>query len=100
MSCAMRRPAPCTCGSPKQSGVFELRISDNGRGITDAEIADTRSIGLLGMRERAALVGGAFEIAGRAGQGDGRHGACAAAARTRRSQRQTPARRRGDGAAR
>ncbi|HEX4347896.1 MAG TPA: ATP-binding protein [Vicinamibacterales bacterium] len=48
---------------------FELRIRDNGAGITDAEIRSGRSIGLLGMRERATLVGGSFEIAGRRGKG-------------------------------
>lgn len=48
---------------------FELRIRDNGGGITDAEIRDPRSIGLLGMRERATLVGGTFEITGHRGKG-------------------------------
>lgn len=50
-------------------GRFELRIADNGTGITDAQVIDPRSIGLLGMRERAALVGGTFRIAGRRGKG-------------------------------
>src|SRR5439155_19496489 len=45
--------------------VFELRIQDNGTGITDAQIHDARSIGLLGMRERATLVGATFEVTGR-----------------------------------
>lgn len=35
-----------------------LEVADNGRTITEAEINNTRSIGLLGMRERAALLGG------------------------------------------
>ena len=35
-----------------------LRVKDNGRGITDAGIANTESIGLLGMKERTALLGG------------------------------------------
>jgi PAS domain S-box-containing protein len=48
---------------------FELRISDNGRGITELQAADPRALGLLGMRERAALVGGDFRITGRAGKG-------------------------------
>jgi two-component system, NarL family, sensor histidine kinase UhpB len=48
---------------------FELRIRDNGRGVTEAQRTDPRAIGLLGMRERAALVGGAFLISG--GQGKG-----------------------------
>jgi len=48
---------------------FELRIRDNGGGITDQAINDPRSIGLLGMRERASLIGGVFEIDGRRGKG-------------------------------
>jgi PAS domain S-box-containing protein len=48
---------------------FELRIRDNGAGITDAEIRSGRSIGLLGMRERATLMGGTFDISGRRGKG-------------------------------
>jgi two-component system, NarL family, sensor histidine kinase UhpB len=35
-----------------------MEVCDNGRGITEAEINNTHSIGLLGMRERAALLGG------------------------------------------
>ena len=46
-----------------------LRISDNGRGITDAEARGTKSFGLLGMRERARLLGGTFDI--RAAPGGG-----------------------------
>jgi two-component system, NarL family, sensor histidine kinase UhpB len=39
-----------------------LEIVDNGRGIPNAEIANPRSMGLLGMRERAVLLGGDFNI--------------------------------------
>jgi PAS domain S-box-containing protein len=53
----------------ERPNTFELRIRDNGGGITDVQIRDPRSIGLLGMRERAALIGGRFEIAGRRGKG-------------------------------
>ena len=42
--------------------VFEIR--DNGRGITEDEKAGSRSLGLIGMRERAHLVGGRIEITG------------------------------------
>jgi PAS domain S-box-containing protein len=48
---------------------FELRIRDNGKGITDAQASDGRAIGLIGMRERATLVGGVFQIEGRRGKG-------------------------------
>jgi signal transduction histidine kinase len=53
----------------ERRGVMALRISDNGRGITSAELADVRSIGLLGMRERAGQAGGSLEIAGFPGKG-------------------------------
>lgn len=50
-------------------GTIALRIADNGRGIAEEEIRAGRSLGLLGMRERAAAAGGTFAIAGRAGEG-------------------------------
>jgi PAS domain S-box-containing protein len=53
----------------ERAGSFELRIRDNGGGISETRIRDPRSIGLLGMRERAALIGGKFEITGRRGKG-------------------------------
>jgi signal transduction histidine kinase len=53
----------------ERKGVFDLRIRDNGRGITEGQVTDPRAVGLLGMRERAALVGGTFHIAGRRGKG-------------------------------
>ncbi len=43
-------------------GRITLEVRDNGRGISKAEIANTHSMGLLGMRERAALLGGTFKI--------------------------------------
>jgi two-component system sensor histidine kinase NreB len=46
-----------------------MRIRDNGRGITDGQTADPNAIGLLGMRERTALIGGSFRISGRRGKG-------------------------------
>lgn len=47
-----------------------LEVVDNGRGISRTEISNTRSMGLLGMRERAALLGGTFKI-GRVNRGEG-----------------------------
>lgn len=43
-------------------GRVTLEVKDNGRGITADEVSNTKSMGLLGMRERAALLGGTFEI--------------------------------------
>ena len=44
-------------------------ISDNGRGITEYEKAGRLYLGILGMRERAHLIGGEFEITGLEGKG-------------------------------
>lgn len=52
----------------EQGNVF-LVVTDNGRGITAAEIHDTRSIGLVGMCERAALLGGEVTFRSEPGQG-------------------------------
>jgi PAS domain S-box-containing protein len=46
-----------------------LKINDNGRGITELEMNDHRSIGLIGMRERALLIGGDVAITARIGKG-------------------------------
>lgn len=44
------------------AGRIILDVKDNGRGILPEEISNTRSMGLLGMKERAALLGGTFRI--------------------------------------
>jgi signal transduction histidine kinase len=46
-----------------------LVIHDNGRGISEAEIANAKSIGLAGMRERASLMSGHVLFSGVPGQG-------------------------------
>ena len=46
-----------------------LEVKDDGRGISEAEIHNTKSIGLLGMRERAALLGGEVRLRGEPGRG-------------------------------
>ena len=48
----------------EQDGAFILTVSDNGRGITSAEKLSRDSLGLLGMRERAHLIGGSVDIVG------------------------------------
>ncbi len=50
----------------RESGVFVLSVRDDGRGITELEGSDRRSLGILGMRERASLVGATCEVARRA----------------------------------
>jgi signal transduction histidine kinase len=48
---------------------LRLEVQDNGKGIADAAERGPKSLGLLGMRERAALLGGQFQIAGAPGEG-------------------------------
>lgn len=48
---------------------FILEVIDNGKGIAPQALADRRSLGLLGMRERALLLGGEVAIVGRPGHG-------------------------------
>ena len=46
-----------------------LEVRDDGRGVTHAEVGDPMSLGLVGIRERADLVGGSVEFEGIAGRG-------------------------------
>ncbi len=46
-----------------------LEIRDNGRGITEEEIQNSESLGLLGMKERVMTFGGALSIRGEPGGG-------------------------------
>ena len=53
----------------EEDQAIELEVEDNGVGITDARLTQRHSLGLLGMRERAAAYGGTVEIAGVPNQG-------------------------------
>jgi PAS domain S-box-containing protein len=53
-----------TVGLTERDGMILLRISDDGRGITAKEIANPKSFGLLGMRERCLVLGGNLEVQG------------------------------------
>ena len=46
-----------------------LTVIDNGRGITTAELHHPKSLGLLGMRERANSIGGEVKLEGAVGRG-------------------------------
>ncbi|MCX5997658.1 MAG: PAS domain S-box protein [Chloroflexi bacterium] len=53
----------------EQTDGLYMEISDNGRGITEKEIASRKSIGIIGMRERIAFFGGSLQIEGGHGKG-------------------------------
>ena len=52
-----------------QASELKLTVHDNGRGITEAEIGNSQSLGLLGMRERVMVFGGDIHISGQKGKG-------------------------------
>jgi signal transduction histidine kinase len=53
----------------QSDNIIELRVEDNGRGITQEELSDPKSFGLLGMRERAYYWGGSVDIQGAKNEG-------------------------------
>ena len=53
----------------EQDGDLTLEVHDNGRGIGEEELASADSLGILGMRERALLLGGTLSITGESGKG-------------------------------
>jgi signal transduction histidine kinase len=48
---------------------LELNVRDNGRGITEKELANPRSFGLIGIRERVKIFSGINIIKGIPGKG-------------------------------
>jgi signal transduction histidine kinase len=46
-----------------------LRVGDNGQGIAQPDVFGTKSLGLLGMRERVHLLAGDLDIRGQPGEG-------------------------------
>lgn len=52
-----------------RDGFITLTIEDNGKGISEAEISDSSSLGLLGIRERVFIFGGDVHIAGAENRG-------------------------------
>ncbi len=52
-----------------RGNMVELRVTDNGVGISKTDIEKSNSFGILGIRERVNLLGGKVNIAGRKGKG-------------------------------
>ena len=50
-------------------GQFELMVEDDGRGFNLEETTGYSGLGIAGMRERATLIGGFFELESNPGQG-------------------------------
>jgi PAS domain S-box-containing protein len=53
----------------RSNGDLSLEVRDNGKGIADAKLIEGHSLGILGMRERALLLGGEFTISATPGTG-------------------------------
>lgn len=53
----------------EKTGGIILTVRDNGKGITQRQIFHRTSLGILGMRERALLLGGEIIIVGLPGKG-------------------------------
>jgi signal transduction histidine kinase len=48
-------------------GVLSLEVTDNGRGLSEDDLAKARSFGIRGLHERAGTVGGWVELSSRPG---------------------------------
>ncbi|MBI4515728.1 MAG: PAS domain S-box protein [Deltaproteobacteria bacterium] len=53
----------------QEDDCVQLEVADNGRGVTATELSAPTSLGLLGIRERAHLLGGRVSIQGGPGRG-------------------------------
>lgn len=49
--------------------VLNFTITDNGKGFIETDIANKKTLGLLGMKERTHLLGGTYEINSSPGEG-------------------------------
>jgi signal transduction histidine kinase len=62
--------ASCVSASLRgEPGMLVLTVTDNGCGIMQEDMSNRRSMGLLGMRERARALGGDVMIRGQPGKG-------------------------------
>ena len=53
----------------KENELLTLRVKDDGIGIKETDMANKNSFGILGIRERAKLMGGQMNIKGAPGKG-------------------------------
>jgi signal transduction histidine kinase len=53
----------------REEGGLTLEVHDNGKGMPEAGMASGKSLGILGMRERAMLLGGELTISSPPGNG-------------------------------
>jgi signal transduction histidine kinase len=53
----------------RERGNLLLEVRDNGKGITEEQLSGGTSLGILGMWERASLLGGEIAIRGIPGKG-------------------------------
>jgi PAS domain S-box-containing protein len=52
-----------------KNNMFLLKISDNGIGFDKTKVADKRTLGILGMKERSEMMGGIYDIVSTPGKG-------------------------------
>jgi PAS domain S-box-containing protein len=53
----------------KEDNNLTLRVHDNGKGVSEEQLSAGSSLGILGIRERALLLGGELTITGDPGEG-------------------------------
>ena len=53
----------------KEQTLVTLRVKDDGIGIKESDMANKKSFGIIGIRERASLMGGKMHIKGLTGKG-------------------------------
>ncbi len=53
----------------REDGTLTLEIQDNGKGISKEQLSSSNSLGILGMRERAVILGGELTVSGAPGKG-------------------------------
>lgn len=61
--------AKVICTLQKREDYLELLISDNGTGLDTNEPGERKTLGLLGMKERVAMLNGKFNITSEPGKG-------------------------------